>query len=158
MKSINTILVFSIITIFLFGCSGSKTTLTIQDYTLSDDASTSKNISIGSSSSEFIKAYNGYISNVMYNNDGYSEREDINKIDYSDFCYVYLPTIFIDDKPYSVDEFMKNNNVDNGLDSWFAENPEYLEKHSAIYRCLVFTFENDEVIYIQSLEKSYNEE
>ena len=157
MKSINTILVFSIITIFLFGCSGSKTTLTIQDYTLSDDASTSKNISIGSSSSEFIKAYNGYTSNVMYNNDGYSEREDINKIDYSDFCYVYLPTIFIDDKPYSVDEFMKNNNVDNGLDSWFAENPEYLEKHSAIYRCLVFTFENDEVIYIQSLEKSYNE-
>ena len=157
MKSINTILVFSIITIFLFGCSGSKTTLTIQDYTLSDDTSTSKNISIGSSSSEFIKAYNGYISNVMYNNDGYSEREDINKIDYSDFCYVYLPTIFIDDKPYSVDEFMKNNNVDNGLDSWFAENPEYLEKHSAIYRCLVFTFENDEVIYIQSLEKSYNE-
>ena len=157
MKSINTILVFSIITIFLFGCSGSKTTLTIQDYTLSDDASTSKNISIGSSSSEFIKAYNGYTSNVMYNNDGYSEREDINKVDYSDFCYVYLPTIFIDDKPYSVDEFMKNNNVDNGLDSWFAENPEYLEKHSAIYRCLVFTFENDEVIYIQSLEKSYNE-
>ena len=157
MKSIKFILTFLIITIFLFGCSGSKTTLTIQDYTLSDDTSTSKNISIGSSSSEFIKVYNGYISNVMYNNDGYSEREDINKIDYSDFCYVYLPTIFIDDKPYSVDEFMKNNNVDNGLDSWFAENPEYLEKHSTIYRCLVFTFENDEVIYVQSLEKIYNE-
>lgn len=157
MKSIKFILTFLIITIFLFGCSGAKTTLTIQDYTLSDDTSTSKNISIGSSSSEFIKAYNGYISNVMYNNDGYSEREDINKIDYSDFCYVYLPTIFIDDKPYGVDEFMKNNNVDNGLDSWFAENPEYLEKHSAIYRCLVFTFENDEVTYIQSLDKNYNE-
>lgn len=157
MKSIKFILTFLIITIFLFGCSGSKTTLTIQDYTLSDDTSTSKNISIGSSSSEFIKVYNGYISNVMYNNDGYSEREDINKIDYSDFCYVYLPTIFIDDKPYSVDEFMKNNKVDNGLDSWFTENPEYLEKHSVIYRCLVFTFENDEVIYIQSLDKNYNE-
>ena len=157
MKSIKFILTFLIITIFLFGCSGSKTTLTIQDYTLSDDTSTSKNISIGSSSSEFIKVYNGYISNVMYNNDGYSEREDINKIDYSDFCYVYLPTIFIDDKPYSVDEFMKNNKVDNGLDSCFTENPEYLEKHSVIYRCLVFTFENDEVIYIQSLDKNYNE-
>ena len=157
MKSIKFILTFLIITIFLFGCSGSKTTLTIQDYILLDDTSTSKNISVGSNSSEFIKAYNGYISNVMYDNAGYSERIDINKIDYSNFCYVYLPTIFIDDKPINVDDFMKNNNVDNGLDSWFAENPKYLEKHSAIYRCLVFTFENDEVIYIQSLDKNYNE-
>ena len=157
MKSIKFILTFLIITIFLFGCSGSKTTLTIQDYILLDDTSTSKNISVGSNSSEFIKAYNGYISNVMYDNAGYSERIDINKINYSNFCYVYLPTIFIDDKPYDVDDFMKNNNIDNGLDSWFAENPKYLEKHSAIYRCLVFTFENDEVIYIQSLDKNYNE-
>ena len=91
MKSIKFILTFLIITIFLFGCSGSKTTLTIQDYILLDDTSTSKNISVGSNSSEFIKAYNGYISNVMYDNAGYSERIDINKIDYSNFFFFFFP-------------------------------------------------------------------
>lgn len=150
----------SIITIMvilsLTGCSNSNKALTLKDFELSDNT-TSKNISIGSSSEDFVKAYNGNYANVMYGNNNKSEKADINKIDYTHFCYVYLPTIFIDNKPVNIDDFIKKNNISIGLDSWFVENSEYLEKHSVIYKCLVFTFEDGNIIYIQSSEKNYND-
>ena len=156
MKNIKIIIALCIISICLFGCSSNNTLLGKMDYELSNDNTTSKNITIGSSSTEFIKAYNGYYVNVMYGNYNKSDRANIDEINYSNFCYIYLPTIFIDDKPVNIDDFIEKNNISIELDAWFADNNEYLKKHSVIYKCLVFTFEEGNIIDIQSLEKNYN--
>lgn len=156
MKNIKIIIALCIISTCLFGCS-SNNTLEKMDYELSNDNTTSKDITIGSSSTEFIKAYNGYYANVMYDNYNQLDRVNIDEINYSNFCYVYLPVIFIDDKPIDIDDFIDKNNISIGLDAWLVENNEYLKKHSAIYKCLVFTFEDENIINIQSIEKNYNE-
>lgn len=155
MENIKIIIALCIISICLFGCS-SNNTLGKMDYELSNDNTTSKNITIGSSSTEFIKVYNGYYVNVMYDNYNKSDRANVDEINYSNFCYVYLPTIFIDNKPVNIDDFIEKNNISIELDTWFSNNNEYLKKHSAIYKCLVFTFEEGNIIDIQSLEKNYN--
>lgn len=42
----------------------------------------------------------------------------------------------------STNEFIKQNKIKNGIDNWFSENKNYLNKHTVIYKCLIFTFDS----------------
>lgn len=147
---------------FLCGCSSKIASLKNSDFVLSDTNITTKNIGIGSSSEDFKKAYsninNGIGVNYFEDNSNSINKNSINKIDYSKSCNIYISAICIDGECMSTNEFIKQNKIKNGIDNWFSENKDYLNKHTAIYKCLIFTFENGNVYDIESYEKNYNDE
>ena len=147
-----------IVIISTIGCGSTKLELTSEDYNLSDNT-TSKGITIGSSSDDFMNAYNGSIVDVWYADDNSNIAKEIkvNEVDYTKQSHIGLHTFFIDDKAINVNSFKKKNNIDSDLNSWFENNTEYLQKHSVVYKCLVFTFDNGIVNNIKYSEKNFNE-
>lgn len=147
-----------VILISTVGCGKAKLELSNVDYELSNNT-TSKGITIGSNSDDFVSAYQGFIVNVWYADDSSNTAKEINvnKVDYTKQSHIGLPTFFIDDKAIDVNDFKKKNNIDSDLNSWLEDNTEYLQKHSVVYKCLVFTFDNGIVNNIQYSEKNYNE-
>ena len=147
-----------VVIISTIGCGSAKLELTNEDYNLSDNT-TSKGITIGSSSDDFMNAYNGSIVDVWYADDNSNTAKEIkvNEVDYTKQSHIGLPTFFIDDKAIDVNGFKKKNNIDSDLNSWFENNTEYLQKHSVVYKCLVFTFDNGIVNNIKYSEKNFNE-
>ena len=158
MKKYLSYLMILVILISTVGCGKTKLELTNEDYNLSNNA-TSKGITIGSSSDDFINAYNGLVANVWYADDSSNTAKEINvnEVDYTKQSHIGLSTFFIDDKAIDVNDFKKKNNIDSDLNSWLENNTEYLQKHSVVYKCLVFTFDNGIVNNIQYSEKNFNE-
>ncbi|RHR73571.1 hypothetical protein DWW50_03495 [Eubacterium sp. AF15-50] len=153
------VLIFAMV-FCLCGCSSKQTTFTNNDFALSETNITSKGIMCGSTSEEFKTAYSDFVKTigVMYSDDNSIKESTIDKIDYDKSCRVYLSAICIDDDCISTNDFIKQNKIKNGIDNWFSENTEYLDSHTAIYKCLIFTFENGNVYNIESYEKNYNDE
>lgn len=156
------LLINIIFSLFLFcftGCSGSDPELTNDDYILSNENITSKGITIGSSSSDFIKAYDGCIVNVLYagENNNVAKTINIKNIDYTKQSHIALPMFFIDDKPINVKDFNEKYKVNNDINSWLDDNNSFLQEHTLIYKCLIFTFEDGNITNIQLSEKNYNE-
>ena len=147
-----------IVIISTIGCGSTKLELTSEDYNLSDNT-TSKGITIGSSSDDFMNAYNGSIVDVWYADDNSNTAKEIkvNEVDYTKQSHIGLHTFFIDDKAIDMNTFKKKNNIDSDLNSWFENNTEYLQKHSVVYKCLVFTFDDGIVNNIKYSEKNFNE-
>ena len=159
MKKILSFLLISCILVFvLAGCSDTNQQITDKDYILTSDNKTSRNITIGSNSNEFIDAYQGCVLTVLYADDNSNvvKETDINAIDYTKCCYVYLPAFFIDDKAIDVENFKNKNNITSDLNSWLENNTEYLQKHKVIFKCLVFTFDDGVITNIQKSEKDFN--
>ena len=158
MKKYLSCLIVIIILISAIGCGSANLELSNADYELSNNT-TSKGITIGSNSDDFVSAYQGFIVNVWYADDSSNTAKEINvnKVDYTKQSHIGLPTFFIDDKAIDVNDFKKKNNIDSDLNSWLEDNTEYLQKHSIVYKCLVFTFDNGIVNNIQYSEKNYNE-
>ena len=147
-----------IVIISTIGCGSTKLELTSEDYNLSDNT-TSKGITIGSSSDDFMNAYNGSIVDVWYADDNSNIAKEIkvNEVDYTKQSHIGLHTFFIDDKAIDVNSFKKKNNIDSDLNSWLENNTEYLQKHSVVYKSLVFTFDDGIVNNIKYSEKNFNE-
>ena len=157
-KILSFLLIFCILVFVLAGCSGTNRQITDKDYILTSDNETSRNITIGSNSNEFIDAYQGCIVTVLYTDDNgnVAEEININEIDYTKCCYVYLPTFFVDNKAIDVENFKNKNNITSDLNSWLENNTEYLQKHKVIFKCLIFTFDNGVINNIQKSEKDFN--
>ena len=145
---------------FLCGCSQKNMSLEDSDFVLSDTNITTKDVMVGSTSEEFKIAYSNFVKTigVIYSDDNSIKESTIDKIDYDKSCRVYLSAICIDDNCMSTNDFIKQNKIKNGIDNWFSENTDYLDNHTVIYKCLVFTFENGNVYNIESYEKNYNNE
>ena len=88
-----------IVIISTIGCGSTKLELTSEDYNLSDNT-TSKGITIGSSSDDFMNAYNGSIVDVWYADDNSNTAKEIkvNEVDYTKQSHIGLHTFFINDK------------------------------------------------------------
>ena len=84
MKKILSFLLISCILVFILaGCSDTNQQITDKDYILTSDNKTSRNITIGSNSNEFIDAYQGCVLTVLYadDNSNVAKETDINEID-----------------------------------------------------------------------------
>ena len=92
-----------VVIISTIGCGSAKFELTNEDYNLSDDT-TSKGITIGSSSDDFVNAYHGFIVDVWYADDNSNTAKEIkvNEVDYTKQSHIGLHTFFIDDKAIDV--------------------------------------------------------
>lgn len=158
MKKYLSCLITVIILMSTMGCGSTSPILTNADYELSNNT-TSKGITIGSSSDDFVNAYHGFIVDVWYADDNSNTAKEIkvNEVDYTKQSHIGLHTFFIDDKAIDVNSFKKKNNIDSDLNSWFENNTEYLQKHSVVYKCLVFTFDDGIVNNIKYSEKNFNE-
>ena len=147
-----------VVIISTIGCGSAKFELTNEDYNLSDDT-TSKGITIGSSSDDFVSAYYGFEVSVIYADSGSNVGTfmKIDKVDYSKQCTVAIQNFFVDDKSHTVDEIKNKYNIKNDINGWLQNNPDFLEKHSLIYKCLTFYFDNEMVVDIKYSEKNFNE-
>lgn len=57
-------------------------------------------------------------------------------------------------KCISTKQFMKQNNITDGIDKWLSDNKDYLDKYTAVYKCLIFSFSDGAVSNIESYEKN----
>lgn len=149
-------LVIVLLFIMLCGC-GNKNYLSNNDFVIDNDT-TSKNITIGDSNDKFIDAYSNIENdiNVRYANDNnHLSQEKINNIDFSQSCTVSISGIDIDGTCIPVNKFIKEQKINIGLDDWFNQNSEYLEKHNVTYKVLAFSFENNIITDIRYIEKQY---
>lgn len=140
------------------GCGSANLELSNVDYELSNNT-TSKGITIGSSSDDFINAYDGLEVSVIYADSGSNTGTfmDIDKVDYSKQGVTAIQNFFVDDKPYTVDEIKNKYNIKNDINAWLQNNPKFLEKHSLTYKCLTFYFDNGIIVDIKYSEKNFNE-
>ena len=147
-----------VVIISTIGCGSAKLELTNEDYNLSNNT-TSKGITIGSSSDDFVSAYDGFEVSVIYADSGSNVGTfmKIDKVDYSKQCTVAIQNFFVDDKSHTVDEIKNKYNIKNDINGWLQNNPDFLEKHSLIYKCLTFYFDNETVVDIKYSEKNFNE-
>lgn len=147
-----------IVIISTIGCGSAKLELTNEDYNLSDNT-TSKGITIGSSSDDFVSTYDGFEVSVIYADSGSNVGTfmKIDKVDYSKQCTVAIQNFFVDDKSHTVDEIKNKYNIKNDINGWLQNNPDFLEKHSLIYKCLTFYFDNGIIVDIKYSEKNFNE-
>lgn len=147
-----------VVIISTIGCGSAKLELTNEDYNLSDNT-TSKGITIGSSSDDFMSAYDSFEVSVIYVGSGSNVGAfmKINKVDYSKQVTVAIQNFFVDNKPYTVDEIKNKYNIKNDINAWLQNNPEFLEKHSLTYKCLTFYFDNGIIVDIKYSEKNFNE-
>ena len=147
-----------VVIISTIGCGSAKLELTNEDYNLSDNT-TSKGITIGSSSDDFVSVYDGFEVSVIYADSGSNVGTfmKIDKVDYSKQCTVAIQNFFVDDKSHTVDEIKNKYNIKNDINGWLQNNPDFLEKHSLIYKCLTFYFDNEMVVDIKYSEKNFNE-
>ena len=159
MKKILSFLLISCILVFvLAGCSDINQQITDKDYILTSDNKTSRNITIGSNSNEFIDAYQGCILTVLYadDNSNVAKETDINEIDYTKQSHIGLPAFFVDDKAIDVENFKNKNDITSDLNYWLENNTEYLQKHKVIFKCLIFTFDNGVINNIKKKKKDFN--
>ena len=147
-----------VVIISAIGCGSAKLELTNEDYNLSDNT-TSKGITIGSSSDDFVSVYDSFEVSVIYADSGSNVGTfmKIDKVDYSKQCTVAIQNFFVDDKSYTVDEIKNKYNIKNDINGWLQNNPDFLEKHSLIYKCLTFYFDNGIIVDIKYSEKNFNE-
>lgn len=158
MKKYLSCLITVIILMSTMGCGGTSLILTNTDYNLSGNT-TSKGITIGSSSDDFMNAYDGFEVSVIYADSGSNVGTfmKIDKVDYSNQCTVAIQNFFVDDKSYTVDEIKNKYNIKNDINGWLQNNPDFLEKHSLTYKCLTFYFDNGIIVDIKYSEKNFNE-
>ena len=85
MKKYLSCLIAIIVSISAIGCGSANLELSNADYELSNNT-TSKGIAIGSSSDDFINAYDGFVANVWYADDSSNtvKEIDVNKVPYID--------------------------------------------------------------------------
>ena len=144
-----------LLTIMLYGCS-STNTLNKEDYLLENNK-TSKNISIGSTSEEFKKAYANYTINIIYtedeiNGDNVADIIDINDVDFSKQSRIGITTYFIDGKSYTLQQFVDKLGIKTNYYDWAKDNTEYLEKHTVEGKALLFSFEDGTVTNVSSTD------
>ena len=158
MKKFLICLMAIVVIISTIGCGSAKLEFTNEDYNLSDNT-TSKGITIGSSSDDFVSAYDGFEISVIYADSGSNVGTfmNIDKVDYSKQCTVAIQNFFVDDKSHTVDEIKNKYNIKNDINGWLQNNPDFLEKHSLIYKCLTFYFDNGIIVDIKYSEKNFNE-
>ena len=158
MKKYLIYLIVIVVIVSTIGCSSVGLELTNEDYNLSDNT-TSKGITIGSSSDDFMNAYDGFEVSVIYADSGSNVGTfmKIDKVDYSKQCTVAIQNFFVDDKSHTVDEIKNKYNIKNDINAWLQNNPDFLEKHSLTYKCLTFYFDNEMVVDIKYSEKNFNE-
>ena len=158
MKKYLIYLIVIVVIVSTIGCSSVGLELTNEDYNLSDNT-TSKGITIGSSSDDFVSVYDGFEVSVIYADSGSNVGTfmKIDKVDYSKQCTVAIQNFFVDDKSHTVDEIKNKYNIKNDINGWLQNNPDFLEKHSLIYKCLTFYFDNGIIVDIKYSEKNFNE-
>ena len=154
------LLLIFILCLMLSGCA-SNDKLTKEDYILKENNTTSKNITIGSTSEEFKNAYNNYTVNIIYaedsvNGDNIADIIDINDIDFSKQSHISICTYYIDNKPYTSQEFADKLGIKTNYYDWAIDNAEYLKNHTIEGKLLLFTFEDDVVTNISSIDMNFD--
>lgn len=151
-------LVFSLLISMLCGCS-SNNALNKNDYILEDNI-TSKNICVGSTGEEFIKAYDNYTISIIYaedaiNGDNVADIININDVDFSKQSHISICTYFVDDKPYTSQQFVDKLDIKTNYYDWAENNTEYLKNHIIEGKILIFTFEDGIVTNISSTDINF---
>lgn len=156
MKKLLYIAVLAIL--FLSGCEKKAADTAPASLFEMEDGSTAAGIRAGDDSEKFIRAYQGYTTQVAYNN-SYSDYQimPIKKIPYEEDISVIIANFFIDGEPVSEEDLCLENEWESEELYSHLSAPDYLRLHDVVYRYLRFVWENGKIAYITSEELNYNE-
>ena len=158
------LLLFLTLCLLFTGCSSNKR-LSIDDFEFSKDQVTKTGICIGTTSDEFKSVYEFYKDNVgvTYIDDEGNlsdlKQLTIDSVDYTKHCLVGIYTMFVDNKSMNAQKFQKKHKIKSGHENWVKwarDNKEYLNKHTVVYKEIIFTFEDGKVNNIQENDTDYN--
>lgn len=145
------------------GCSGSSVP---DSHALTVDSAgvTGAGIKTGSSYSEWIEAYGDY-SIQVYDGENFipytvpEEEASDETAPAPDHDGRYMVAAFyVDDEPVSTDELCRSENIEADALADYLATPEYLEKHSVVFRYIIFTITDDTVSDIDFDYLDYNNE
>ena len=138
---------------------------------LDSEGMTGAGISVGSSYDEWASSYMEYPVSVL-NGDTYepyafdlpdseegegSESADTKDAKDHDGTYM-ISAFYIDDEPTSVKELLSETGKEPEELSDYLADPEYLSKHTVVYRYMIFTVKDDVISSIDADYLDYNEE
>lgn len=147
-------------------CQGCKGKAVPESHALTVDSSgvTGAGIMVGSSYDEWIAAYSDY-EIQLYDGENFTpftpvaedeSAEDASPVDHNGRYMV--AAFYVDEQPVSTDELCKAENVEADALADYLASPEYLEKHSVVFRYIIFTITDDAVSDIEFDYLDYNNE
>lgn len=150
--------IFIFAVFFLWGCEKKPADTAPAEVFKMNGTSTAAGIAPGASREDFIKAYKDYIIQVAYNDlDSNYLIMSIEDIPYEENISAMVANFFIDGKPMSEAALCRENKVEQAQLYTLLSSPEYLRKHTVVYRYLRFHWDQGELLDIESDELNYNE-
>ncbi len=135
--------------------------LTMGDYELnySDGIATSRGIHIGSTTEEFLDAYEDYDLEVSIGSGAY-EAFDAKKtpVPFTDSTQTILPAFFIDGTAATIEQICTENAIERSDLLSLLSSEEYLAEHEVEYYYMVFSWENGAVADIRTEYMDYNQD
>lgn len=142
----------------LTGCGEGTPLLTAEDYEINTQTNmTSRGISPGDTSEDFLSAYGEY--KLFTSTDGETYQVLVTEeIPFDSAITILLPAFFVDGLPIDPDVFCEENGVEKADLITFLSGEDYLASHTVEYRYLIFTWENGVITDIRSASMDYNED
>lgn len=143
----------------LCACGEETPLLTIEDYTLNaENGSTSRGVKIGDDAGAFQAAYQDYMIFSAVTGDTDYHFVPVDEISFDTVETTILPTFFIDGLPIDMEQFCKENEIEQPNLLAFLTNESYLANHRVVYRYLAFRWEDGVITDIRSESMDYNQD
>lgn len=150
------------LTILPTACGAAETVpLTTGDYELSysDGVATSRGIHIGSTTEEFLDAYEDYDLEISIGGGAYEAFiAGETPIPFTDSTQTILPAFFIDGTAVSIGQVCTENEIERSELLSLLSSEEYLAEHEVEYYYMIFSWENGAVADIRTEYMNYNED
>lgn len=157
-KVLSTLTAIGLTLALLTGCGKDTPLLTAEDYELDTQTNTtSRGISPGDTSEDFLSAYGEY--KLFTSTDGETYQVLVTEeIPFDLAITILLPSFLVDGLPIDPDAFCEENGVEKADLITFLSSEDYLASHTVEYRYLIFTWENGVITDIRSASMDYNED
>lgn len=144
--------------LFLSGCEKKSAEIASASLFRITDGVTDAGVKPGDGPDEFIKAYADYTIQVAY-----SQLESnylvmsIKDIPYEDEISTIIANFFVNGKPVAEETLCEENDIKPSELHSLLSSPDYLRGHEVIYRYLDFSWQDGQIVDIDSEELNYNE-
>ena len=157
-KALVTLTAIGLTMAFLTGCGEATPLLAAEDYEINTlTNTTSRGISPGDTSEDFLSAYGEY--KLFISTDGETYQVLVpEEIPFDLVTTILLPTFFVDGLSIDPNVFCEENGVEKADLITFLSDEAYLASHTVEYRYLIFTWENGVITDIRSSSMDYNED
>ena len=162
-KTVRSVICILLVMLLIQGCS-EKRIPPVSELCMDSEGKTGAGISAGSTYDEWVSAYGDYEIQIAdgenfvpYTVDRPEDRKEGDETVSHDGRYM-VAAFYIDEVPTSVEDLARTEGVTADELADHLTSPDYLAKHSVIFRYMIFIIENDTVSNIACDYLDYNTE